>query len=170
MDLANVIRDIPDFPIEGILFRDITPVLQSAEALQEAIDQLCAGFEGKEFDYIVGPESRGFIFGVPIAYKLNKGFIPVRKPGKLPAETVSCSYDLEYGSNVLEMHRDALKPGDKVVIVDDLIATGGTMKAICNLVEELGAEVVHIAFFIELEALKGREMLKDYEVSAVVKY
>lgn len=170
MDLSKVIRNIPDFPQEGVLFRDITPVLQDAEALAEAVNQFCEKLKNEEFDYVVGPESRGFIFGVPVAYAMKKGFIPVRKPGKLPCEVISKSYDLEYGSNKLEMHRDALKPGDKVVVVDDLIATGGTTKAICELVEELGAQVVSLNFFIELEALKGRELLKGYSVHSLIQY
>lgn len=170
MDLTKVVRNIKDFPQEGIIFRDITPVLQNAEALGEAVNQICEMLKGEEFDYVVGPESRGFIFGVPVAYALKKGFIPVRKPGKLPCEVVSKSYDLEYGSNVLEMHKDALKPGDRVVVVDDLIATGGTTKAICELVEELGAQVVSLNFFVELCDLKGREMLGDYKVNTVIQY
>ncbi len=170
MDLTKIVRDIYDFPQEGIIFRDITPVLQNAEALQEAVDQFCKKLEKEEFDYVVGPESRGFIFGVPVAYAMKKGFIPVRKPGKLPCEVIAKSYDLEYGSNVLEMHKDALKPGDRVVVVDDLIATGGTTKAICELVEELGAEIVSLNFFIELEALKGREALEGYEVHSIIQY
>ena len=170
MDLTKVVRDIIDFPQEGIIFRDITPVLQNAEALQEAVDQFCKQLETLEFDYVVGPESRGFIFGVPVAYAMKKGFVPVRKPGKLPCEVISKSYDLEYGSNVLEMHKDALKPGDRVVVVDDLIATGGTTKAICELVEELGAEIVSLNFFIELEALKGREVLEGYRVESIIQY
>ena len=170
MDLTKIVRDIIYFPQEGIIFRDITPVLQNAEALQEAISQFCKNLEQEEFDYVVGPESRGFIFGVPVAYAMKKGFVPVRKPGKLPCEVISKSYDLEYGSNVLEMHKDALKPGDRVVVVDDLIATGGTTKAICELVEELGAEIVSLNFFIELEGLNGREVLDGYKVESIIKY
>ena len=170
MDLTKIVRDIIDFPQEGIIFRDITPVLQNAEALQEAVNQFCRRLEKEDFDYVVGPESRGFIFGVPVAYAMRKGFVPVRKPGKLPCEVISKSYDLEYGSNVLEMHKDALKPGDRVVVVDDLIATGGTTKAICELVEELGAEVVSLNFFIELEGLKGREALEGYQVDSIIQY
>lgn len=170
LDLAKIVRDVPDFPEEGILFRDVTPVLQSSEALGETVDRLCAELSDVDFDLVLGPESRGFIFGVPVAYAMKKGFVPVRKPGKLPCEVVRKSYDLEYGSNVLEIHKDAIKPGDKVVIVDDLIATGGTTKAIIELVESLGGEVVRLAFFIELEALKGREMLEGYDVRALVKY
>ena len=170
MDLTQVVRNIYDFPQEGIIFRDITPILQNPETLNEAVNQFCEKLQKEEFDYVVGPESRGFIFGVPVAYAMKKGFIPVRKPGKLPCEVISRSYDLEYGSNVLEMHKDALKPGDRVVVVDDLIATGGTTKAICELVEELGAEIVSLNYFIELEALKGREILKDYKLHSIIQY
>lgn len=170
MELSKIIRDIPDFPQKGILFRDITPVLQNAQALTEAVNLFCEKLKNEEFDYVIGPESRGFIFGVPVAYAMKKGFIPVRKPGKLPCEVISKSYDLEYGSNCLEMHKDALKPGDRVVVVDDLIATGGTTKAICELVEELGATVVSLNFFIELNALKGRELLADYAVHSLIQY
>ena len=170
MDLTKIVRDIIDFPQEGIIFRDITPVLQNAEALRAAVDQFCDQLKDLDFDYVVGPESRGFIFGLPVAYAMGKGFVPVRKPGKLPCEVISKSYDLEYGSNVLEMHRDALKPGDRVVVVDDLIATGGTTKAICELVEELGAEIVSLNFFIELEGLKGRDVLEGYKVNTIIQY
>ena len=170
MDLTKIVRDIIDFPQEGIIFRDITPVLQNAEALRAAVDQFCDQLKDLDFDYVVGPESRGFIFGVPVAYAMGKGFVPVRKPGKLPCEVISKSYDLEYGSNVLEMHRDALKPGDRIVVVDDLIATGGTTKAICELVEELGAEIVSLNFFIELEGLKGRDVLEGYKVNTIIQY
>ena len=170
MDLSKLIRDIPDFPQEGILFRDITPVLQSPEALQAAVNQFCEKLSNEEFDYVVGPESRGFIFGVPVAYAMKKGFIPVRKPGKLPCDVISKSYDLEYGSNSLEMHKDAIQPGDRVVVVDDLIATGGTTKAICELVEELGGTVVSLNFFIELTALQGRQLLQDYNVHSLIQY
>lgn len=151
MNLYSLIRDVADFPTEGILFRDITPLLQSPEGLQEAVDQMADEVEGLDFDLVIGPESRGFIFGVPLAYKLRKGFIPVRKPGKLPYETISQSYDLEYGSNTIELHVDAIKPGQKVIIVDDLLATGGTTKAMVDLIEKLGGEVVKIVYLIELE-------------------
>lgn len=170
MDLSKIIRDVPDFPSKGILFRDITPVLQDGEALTESIDQICRELADIDFDLVLGPESRGFIFGVPVAYAMKKGFVPVRKPGKLPCEVVSQSYDLEYGSNVLEIHKDAIKPGQRVVIVDDLIATGGTTKAMIDLVEKLGGEVVRVCYFIELEALKGRELLKDYDVRSIIRY
>ncbi|MBO6158287.1 MAG: adenine phosphoribosyltransferase [Firmicutes bacterium] len=170
MDLAKSIRDIPDFPQKGVLFRDITTLLKDPDALHEAVDQIVAQLKDLDIDYIVGPESRGFIFGVPVAYALRKGFIPIRKPGKLPCKVVSQSYDLEYGSNVLEMHEDAIKPGDKVAVVDDLIATGGTSKAICELIEKVGGEVVSMNFVIELKDLNGREILKDYKVESLIAY
>lgn len=170
MDLYSLIRDVKDFPTEGIIFRDITPLLQNAEGLQVAVDQMAAEVEGVDFDYVIGPESRGFIFGVPLAYKLNKGFIPVRKPGKLPYETISQSYALEYGESTIEMHTDAIKKGDKVVIIDDLLATGGTTKAMIDLIEKLGGEVVKIVYLIELEGLNGREVLGNQVVSSLLKY
>lgn len=170
MDLKKVIRNIPNYPIEGVLFRDITTVLKDREALKISVNEMMKNLEDVEFDYVLGPESRGFIFAMPIAYNMNKGFIPVRKAGKLPAETISKEYDLEYGSATLEIHKDALKKGDKVVIVDDLLATGGTCKAIIELVESIGAEVVGLNFFIELEDLKGREILGNYNIKSVVKY
>lgn len=168
--VADYVRSIPDFPEEGIIFRDITTVLQDADGLQLAVDGIQKSLEGVEFDVVVGPESRGFIFGVPIAYNLHKGFVPVRKKGKLPCETISMEYDLEYGSAVIEMHKDSIKPGQKVVIIDDLIATGGTIEAIIKLVEQLGGEVVKVCFVMELAGLKGRERLAGYEVSSVVTY
>lgn len=168
--LEDYVRSIPDFPEPGIIFRDITTILQDSEGLHLAIDQLIAMLDGVDFDVIVGPESRGFIFGVPVAYMLHKGFVPVRKKGKLPCETISAEYDLEYGSAVIEMHKDSIKPGQKVVIVDDLIATGGTIEAITGLVEELGGEVVKICFVMELKGLKGRERLKKYDVKTLIAY
>jgi len=168
--VADYVRSIPDFPEEGIIFRDITTVLQDADGLQLAVDGIQKALEGVDFDLVVGPESRGFIFGVPIAYNLHKGFVPVRKKGKLPCETISMEYDLEYGSAVIELHKDSIKPGQKVVIIDDLIATGGTIEAIIKLVEMLGGEVVKICFVMELAGLKGRERLNGYEVSSVVTY
>ena len=168
--VADYVRSIPDFPEEGIIFRDITTVLQDADGLQLAVDGIQKSLEGVDFDLVVGPESRGFIFGVPIAYNLHKGFVPVRKKGKLPCETISMEYDLEYGSAVIELHKDAIKPGQKVVIIDDLIATGGTIEAIIKLVKRLGGEVVKICFVMELAGLKGRERLAGYEVSSVVTY
>ena len=168
--IEEYVRSIPDFPEPGIIFRDVTSVLQDADGLQLAIDSMQDCLEGEEFDVITGLESRGFIFGMPIAYNLHKPFVLVRKAGKLPCETVSRTYDLEYGSATIEMHKDSIKPGQKVVIVDDLIATGGTTEAIIKLIEQLGGEVVKIIFLIELEGLKGREKLSGYDVDAVIKY
>ncbi len=164
--LEEYVRSIPDFPEEGIVFRDVTTVLQDKDSLKMSIDQMQALLDGIDFDVIVGPESRGFIFGVPIAYNLNKAFVPVRKKGKLPCETI----EMEYGTATIEMHKDAIQPGQKVVIVDDLIATGGTIEAITKLVERLGGEVVKIIFLMELQGLNGREKLKGYDVDAVIKY
>ena len=168
--LEEYVRSIPDFPEEGIIFRDITSVIQDSDGLQLAIDGLDGLVKGTDYDVVVGPESRGFIFGVPVAYKNHKSFVPVRKKGKLPCETISQEYSLEYGTATIEMHKDAIKPGQKVVIVDDLIATGGTIEAIIKLVEALGGEVVKIVFLIELQGLKGREKLKGYDVDALIKY
>ncbi len=170
MDLKQLIRDIPDFPTEGILFRDITTLLVSPEGLRHAIDEICNKVSTVDFDLVLGPESRGFIFGVPVAYKLNKGFIPVRKPGKLPFDTHSQSYDLEYGKNTLELHVDAIKPGQKVVIVDDLLATGGTLNAMVKLIEKAGGEVAMIVCLIELEALNGRNILGSIPVKTLIQY
>ncbi|MDF2952356.1 MAG: adenine phosphoribosyltransferase [Anaerocolumna sp.] len=156
--LEEYVRSIPDFPEEGIIFRDVTSVLQDKDSLRMSIDQMQEHLKDVDFDIIIGPESRGFIFGVPIAYNLNKAFIPIRKKGKLPLETVEAEYALEYGTAVIEMHKDAIKPGDKVVIIDDLIATGGTIEAITKLIEGLGGEVVKIVFLIELEGLKGQAL------------
>ncbi|MCI6165278.1 MAG: adenine phosphoribosyltransferase [Lachnospira sp.] len=168
--VEDYVRSIPDFPEKGIIFRDVTSVIQSPEGLKLAIDGIQDCLKDVDYDVVVGPESRGFIFGVPVAYNSGKGFVPVRKKGKLPCETISAEYDLEYGSAVIEMHKDALTKGQKVVIVDDLIATGGTTEAIIKLVEQLGAEVVKIVFLMELEGLKGREKLKGYNVDSVIKY
>ncbi len=168
--LEEYVRSIPNFPEEGIIFRDVTSVLQDKDSLRMSIDQMQENLKGIDFDVIVGPESRGFIFGVPIAYNLNKAFIPVRKKGKLPCETVEMEYALEYGTATIEMHKDSIQPGQKVVIIDDLIATGGTIEAITKLIEQLGGEVVKIVFLMELEGLKGREKLKGYDVSSVIKY
>ncbi len=168
--LEDYVRSIPDFPEPGIVFRDVTSVLQEKEGLKLAIDQMQELLKGLDFDIIAGPESRGFIFGVPIAYNLNKAFIPIRKKGKLPCETVSMDYDLEYGKATIEIHKDAIKPGQRVVIVDDLIATGGTIEAITKLIEMLGGEVVKIIFLMELKGLKGREKLTGYDVEAVIQY
>ena len=168
--IEDYVVSIPDFPEPGIIFRDITSVLQDADGLQLAIDSMQDCLKDADVDVVAGTESRGFIFGVPIAYNLHKPFVPIRKKGKLPRETVSASYDLEYGSAEIEMHKDSIKPGQKVVIVDDLIATGGTIEAAIKLVEELGGEVVKVVFLIELAGLKGRERLKGYDVSSVICY
>ena len=168
--LEEYVRSIPDFPEPGIIFRDVTSVLQDKDGLKMAIDQMQDLLKGLDFDIIAGPESRGFIFGVPIAYNLNKPFIPVRKKGKLPCETVSMDYDLEYGKATIEIHKDSIKPGQKVVIIDDLIATGGTIEAITKLIEMLGGEVVKIIFLMELKGLKGRDKLTGYDVEAVIQY
>ena len=163
-------RSIPDFPEPVIIFRDITTILQDPDGLHLAIQSMQDKLKDTEFDVVVGTESRGFIFCVPIAYNLHKSFVPVRKKGKLPCETVSMEYDLEYGSAVIEMHKDSIKPGQKVVLVDDLVATGGTIEAAIKLVEELGGEVVKVVFLMELAGLKGRERLKGYEVESVLCY
>ena len=168
--LEEYVRSIPDFPEPGIIFRDITTILQDPDGLHLAIQSMQDKLKDTEFDVVVGTESRGFIFGVPIAYNLHKAFVPVRKKGKLPCETVSMEYDLEYGSAVSEMHKDSIKPGQKVVLVDDLVATGGTIEAAIKLVEELGGEVVKVVFLMELAGLKGRERLKGYEVESVLCY
>ena len=168
--VEDYIRSIPDFPAPGIIFRDVTSILQSAEGLKLSIDELVKKLDGVEFDVIAGAESRGFIFGMPIAYLLNKPFVPIRKAGKLPCETVSKTYDLEYGTATIEIHKDAITPGMKVVLLDDLIDTGGTIKAAAELVEELGGEVVECLFLMELVDLGGRKSLEGYKVDSVVKY
>ena len=168
--LEEYVRSIPDFPEPGIIFRDITTILQDPDGLHLAIQSMQDKLKDTEFDVVVGTESRGFIFGVPIAYNLHKAFVPVRKKGKLPCETVSMEYDLEYGSAVIEMHKDSIKPGQKVVLVDDLVATGGTIEAAIKLVEELGGEVVKVVFLMELAGLKGRERLEGYDVESVLCY
>lgn len=168
--LEEYVRSIPDFPEPGIIFRDVTSVLQDADGLKLAIDSLQDKIGNQQPDLIVGLESRGFIFGMPLAYNLHVPFIPIRKKGKLPCETVEASYELEYGSASIEMHKDAVKPGQKVVIVDDLIATGGTVEAAVRLIEELGGEVVKIVFLMELAGLKGREKLAGYDVESIICY
>ena len=170
MDLKQTVRVIENFPKEGISFKDITTLLQNGEALKFAIDEIIADLKDKDVDLIVGPEARGFLMGTPVAYGLGVGFVPVRKPGKLPWEVESFEYDLEYGSNILEIHKDAIKPGQKVAIVDDLLATGGTMEAAAELIEKLGGEVVSMQFLIELEDLDGREKLTKYNVNSLIKY
>lgn len=168
--LEEYVKSIPDFPEKGIIFRDVTSVLQDAEGLHLAIDQMQEKLEGVDFDVVLGPESRGFIFGVPIAYNMHKAFVPVRKKGKLPRATISQTYDLEYGTATIEIHKDAFQPGQKVVIIDDLIATGGTTEAIIKMVEELGGEVVKIVFLMELAGLKGRERLSGYDIDSAIIY
>ena len=165
MDLKQTVREIKDFPKEGIDFKDITTLLQDGKALKFAIDEFIADLKDKNVDIIVGPEARGFLMGTPVAYGMGIGFVPVRKPGKLPWEVESFEYDLEYGSNILQMHKDAIKPGQRVAIVDDLLATGGTMEAAAKLIEKLGGEVVSMQFLIELEDLNGREKLSKYNVN-----
>lgn len=170
MDLKKMIREIPDFPEKGVLFRDVTTLLKDAEGLHEAVDLIQKELEGVEFDAVLGPESRGFIFGMPISYNLKKGFIPVRKKGKLPAEVISREYALEYGTAIIEIHKDAIRPGMKLVVIDDLMATGGTAKALVDMIREAGAEVVKLVFLIELDGLKGRELLQDCDVSSILHY
>lgn len=169
MDLRDKIRALKDYPSEGIIFRDITTLLKETDGFKEAIDQLDE-LRDDEVDVVVGIEARGFIVGAPIAYKKNCGFVPVRKPGKLPAETISKEYALEYGIDKIEMHKDAIKEGSRVLIVDDLLATGGTSKAAVELIESLGGIVVGLDFLIELEGLPGREVLKGYDVRSVIRY
>ena len=169
-DLGGRIRDIPDFPKPGILFKDITTMLKDGDSFKSAIDGLLAKIGRKPIDVVVGMESRGFIFGAPIAYALGVGFVPVRKLGKLPADVVSVEYDLEYGSATLEMHKDALKPGAKVLIVDDLLATGGTVAGTIELVKQLQGEIVALAFLIELKALHGRDRLQGYEIATLIEF
>ena len=170
MNLKDYIASIPDFPQEGILFRDITPLMADGEAFHEACAQLIEYAKKVGAEVVAGPESRGFIFGCPVANELKIGFVPVRKPNKLPRKTISYKYDLEYGTNELHMHADAIQKGQKVLIIDDLLATGGTVEATIKLVEELGGEVVGCAFLIELEDLKGRERLAGYDVFTMLKY
>ena len=168
--LEEYVVSIPDYPEKGIIFRDVTSILEDPEGLQLSIRELQDKLEGMDFNIVIGPESRGFIFGMPIAYNLQKAFVPIRKKGKLPCETISQDYDLEYGSATIEMHKDSIKPGQKVVLIDDLIATGGTIEAAAKMVERLGGEVVKIVFLMELAGLKGRERLKDYDVESVICY
>ncbi len=170
MDLKKYIADIPDFPEPGVIFRDVTPLLANKDAYQESIRLISEFAKDKKVDVIVGPEARGFLFGCPVALALHCGFVPVRKPGKLPREVISQSYDLEYGSNEIQMHSDSIQAGQNVLVVDDLLATGGTVEAAISLIEKMGGNVVGTAFLIELEALKGRELLKDYDVFSVLKY
>lgn len=168
--LEEYVTSIPDFPEEGIIFRDVTTILEDPNGLSLAVDGVRQMLEGVEYDSVIGPESRGFIFGVPVAYAEHKGFIPIRKKGKLPREVLSADYELEYGTATIEIHKDSIKPGQKVVIIDDLIATGGTIEAIIKLVEELGGEVVKICFIMELAGLNGREKLAGYDVESLIVY
>lgn len=170
MDLKSKIRVIEGFPIEGISFKDVTTLTKDKEAFKYAVDKIVEDLKDKNIDYIVGPEARGFLFGAAVAYGLGVGFIPVRKPGKLPASTKSYEYELEYGKNVLEIHSDSISKGDRIAIVDDLLATAGTVAAVAALIEELGGEVVALEFLIELEDLKGRDKVGNYHVNSLVKY
>ena len=170
MDLKKYITDIEDFPIKGVTFRDVTPLLKDKDAYRTCIDELIAYGQQVKADVVIGPEARGFLFGCPVAYGLGMGFVPIRKPGKLPRETVEISYSLEYGKNTLQMHRDAIEKGQRVLIIDDLLATGGTVEATAKIVEELGGVVVGIAFAIELKDLNGRALLKDYDVYSLMTY
>ena len=168
--VEDYVVSIPDFPEPGIIFRDVTSVVQDADGLKLAVDALIELLDGVDFDVIAGPESRGFVFGMPVAYALNKGFVMIRKRGKLPRETITRSYSLEYGTAEIEMHKDSIKPGQRVVLIDDLIATGGSAEAACKLIEDLGGKVVKTIFLMELAGLKGREKLKDYDVGSVIVY
>lgn len=170
MDYKSKIRVIPDFPTPGIRFKDITTLLQDKEAFRQAIDDIAAAFANEKIDVVVGPEARGFAVGAPVAYKLNAGFVPIRKPGKLPGEVLHYEYSLEYGKDVLEIHRDAISPGQKVLIVDDLLATGGTAHATAKMVEQLGGEVVGLGVLIELTYLKGREIFPDCRIVSLAQY
>lgn len=170
MNLKEKIRNIQDFPKPGIGFKDITTVLQDGEAWQYCINEFIRQLEDVEYDLIVGPEARGFLMGAPMAYATGKGFVPVRKPGKLPAETLKYEYELEYGTDTLEIHKDAIKPGQKVVIMDDLLATGGTVEAVVKMIESLGGEVVGLCFMIELEFLKARDKFEGYKIVSLVSY
>ncbi len=167
-EIKKMIRDVPDFPKKGILFKDITPILQSGEAFHKVIDTLVQRYQGTQIDQIVGIESRGFIFGATLAYALKKGFVPVRKVGKLPWKTVSHTYDLEYGTDTIQMHQDAIRPGDRVVIVDDLLATGGTAQATANLVQQMGGKVAELCFIVELGFLEGKDRLKGMEIFSLI--
>ena len=168
--IEEYVRSIPDFPEPGIIFRDVTSILQDPDGLKLSIDLIQEKLEGLDFDVIAGTESRGFIFGVPVAYNLHNAFVPVRKKGKLPCETVSMDYDLEYGTATIEMHKDSIRPGQRVVLIDDLIATGGTIEAAIKLIEQLGGVVVKVVFLMELAGLKGREKLSGYDVDSVICY
>jgi adenine phosphoribosyltransferase len=169
-NLKKIIREVPDFPKEGINFYDITTLLQNAVGFKQTIDALVEQVKDEKIDTVIGIESRGFIFGTPVAYQLGAGFVPVRKPNKLPWDKVSVSYDLEYGQDTLEMHRDAIGDGHRVLIIDDLLATGGTARAVADLVEKVGGEIAKILFVVELNFLNGREKLKDYQIASLIRY
>jgi adenine phosphoribosyltransferase len=168
--LEELIRDVPDFPKPGVLFKDITPILRDPQGLREAIEAMSAPFSSGQIDVVVGLESRGFVFGAPIACNLGLGFAPVRKHGKLPADKIHIEYDLEYGSAIFEIHRDAIAPGQRVLLVDDLLATGGTMRAAIDLVEQLGGEIAGLSFLVELGFLNGREKLRGHNIHSVIRY
>ena len=168
--LKELVRDIPDFPKKGIVFKDITPLLHNPASLKEIVDKTSDHYTGQKINVIVGAEARGFLIGPAVAIRLNAGFVPVRKPGKLPHETASMTYQLEYGTDTLEIHNDAIKPGDNVLMVDDLLATGGTMAACCKLVESLGGKIVGCAFIIELTFLQGRNLLSKHDVFSLIQY
>ena len=169
-DLDKYIRSIPDFPKKGINFRDVTTLLKDPKGLKEAVDSFQEALKGVDFDVVVGPEARGFLFGVPVAYNMGKGFVPVRKPGKLPGSTISQSYDLEYGTNEIEIHDDAVSPGQRIVIIDDLMATGGTVEAIIKLIERMGAQVVKVVCLIELEGFNAKDNLGGIPFESLIKY
>lgn len=168
--LEDYVRSIPDFPEPGIIFRDVTSILQDADGLHLAIDGILDMLKEVDYDVVVGPESRGFIFGVPVAYAMHKSFVPVRKQGKLPCEVISAEYELEYGSAVVEMHKDSIRPGQRIVLIDDLIATGGTLEAITGMIEQLGGQVVKICTVMELAGLNGRQKLSGYDVESIITY
>lgn len=170
MDIKSKIRVIEDFPEKGVSFKDITTLTKDKDAFKQVIDQMVDDLKEKNIDYIVGPEARGFLFGAAVAYALGVGFIPVRRPGKLPSDAIREEYELEYGTNILEIHRDSISEGDRIAIVDDLLATGGTVLSAAKLIEKLGGEVVAMEFLIELKLLRGRDKLKSYTVNSVVKY
>lgn len=170
MDLKNSIRVIEGFPKKGISFKDVTTLLKDKEAFKYTVDRISSYLENKNIDIVVGPEARGFLFGAPVAYAIDAGFVPVRKKGKLPCDTLKVTYSLEYGNDELEMHKDAIKPGQRVAIIDDLLATGGTTNSVAKLVEEAGGVIVTIGFVIELTDLKGREKLKNYDVNSLIQY
>lgn len=170
MKITDYIRDIKDFPKEGVIFKDITPLLNHVEARNKALELLVQQLNGKKIDKVIGVESRGFFFGTLLAQELNAGFVPVRKPKKLPYSTISQEYELEYGFDTLEIHIDAISPGDKVLLHDDVLATGGTAEAVCKLIEKLGGEIVQCNFLMELDFLNGKEKLKNYDVQALIHY